>query len=88
VRLARLSARLGRAPGAARSLLYTTGVRVIDDPYDPVFVTTGPAPGRVELQIGETRGSRYVRLHLEQARALAKALLEAAELIERERRRA
>jgi hypothetical protein len=63
-------------------------VRVIDDPYDPVFVTIGPAPGRIEVQIGEAHGSRYVRLRLEQARALAKALVEAAELIERGRRQA
>lgn len=57
-------------------------MKVVDDAFDPVFVTSGPAPGRVELQIGERDGARFVRLLPEDARRIARALLRAAEEIE------
>ncbi len=58
-------------------------MKIVDDPFDPVFVTSGPAPGRVELQIGERDGARFVRLRPEDARRVAQALLEAADEVER-----
>jgi hypothetical protein len=54
-------------------------VNVIDDPVDPVFVTVGPSPGRVEVQIGADASGRYIRLTPAQARRLARALLRAAD---------
>jgi hypothetical protein len=57
-------------------------VKVIDDPADPVFVTIGPSPGRVEVQIGADASGRYTRLTPDQARRLARALLHAAEEVE------
>jgi hypothetical protein len=61
-------------------------VKVIEDPLDPVFVTEGPSPGKVEIQIGDRAGSRYARLTLADARRLARALLDAADRIERKLR--
>jgi hypothetical protein len=62
----------------------TLAVRVIDDPYDPVFVTVGPAPEKVEIQIGEEAGARYARLTPAEALRLARALAAAAEKIQPE----
>jgi hypothetical protein len=59
-------------------------VRVIDDPYDPVFVTVGPSPGRVEIQIGEEAGARFARLTPEEALRLARALVAAVEKVQPE----
>jgi hypothetical protein len=59
------------------------GVKVIDDPLDPVFVTLGPARGRVELQIGEGSRARYCRLSPGDARRVAQALLQIVDEMER-----
>jgi len=75
---------LGAAPGrAVRSLHRASAVRVIDDPYDPVFVTVGPAPGKVEIQIGEDAAARFARLTPDDALRLARALIDAAEKVQR-----
>lgn len=82
----RRSGDLDRPGACGPSLARTHGVKVIDDPYDPVFVTLGLSLGRVELQIGEGSGGRFARLTPSDARKVATALSNAADALERDRR--
>ena len=55
---------------------------VVDDPFDPVFVTVGFSPGTVEIQIGAEATARFARLTPGEALRLAQALIDAVEKVE------